>query len=529
MTLPAQRPVFRTLAAVAAISLAGAAFAAPAHAAEVVVTIKLAQYPQLIDSAGATNDAIRLFRVPGAQWKVDGEVVEVPGAAFDHKLEVPETGERTAAVVTLHPLTSDPLNTYKLGSGPTTWKMKEATDIPVLEIDGGAVKPAFNDAPGVKSDSVTFPRLPGVVWKVAVSDADGAAVASYAEPDFKAKDTLVVKLTRGTEVVTADTTAANLKAGTAAPAFSNTLTSASTIAYTEDALDESIEPGDNPWDPWKGFGKGASVETVKITGVAGVKYQVGSKKPVAVKGVAYLPVDPSDFDANGNVVVKVASANANYGVPSDYAKSVPLKDVDTAGVTIKPAALTEAAKDLGGAPKDTLVLPGQRNMTWHVGQLNAKTGKWVYTAQKIGKDGNVTYKVKHSKVAAADIATATTPVRVRPVADRGYVLDLAGWNSNAETQEFTFSQKNVEVGSDKLGTVGDKAVTLDADPGVLSWVITDTVPSGTTSKVVKSTYKSADLEKLGIDSLVVPVEDANATVIAKLQKFYEAAPAPVAP
>ena len=524
MKTPTPKPVFRTFAAIAALSLAGAAFAAPAHALpSKVVTLKPTQHPQLIDNAGNANDVIRVFNVQGLTWTVDGgEPINFGGAGAK---DVPVT---TAVDVVAAVVESDPLATYTLAGGPTTWKMAAPTNSAITKTAADKVVPSWFDAPGTKSDSVTLPKIPGVTWTV----TDGTAVKNYTEKDFGTKTSLTVKLPKGTEVVDY-TFDSDLIEGTPVKPTKGT-TTADTITYAQDAVTDSLAVGANPLDKWKGFGKGAAVETVRVSGLAGVKYQVGTNKAVAVKGIKDLPVDPSDLDANGEVDVVITPASASYKLAAGEKQTVTMDftDGDESEVTLAPESADTAvvATDLGGAPSDTLVMPAISHMTWWVGQKNAKTGKIDYRAQKVGKDGNVTYKVKHTKPAKG--ATGALPkanVFVKPVADRGYVLNTTGWTPPAAGWEF--SQENVIVAADKLGVPGTNNVTLTLDPGVTQWTIAETTKKADVKdKVKRTTYKAADLKKLGATAIIVPTKVAGAdetvsvTVTPKFAKFYQAAP-----
>lgn len=489
----------RALSVAAAVSLVAApAFTGTAHAADPVkkaIKISAKQFPTAFDRPATAADMVRLSNVAGIKWTVDGTVQDL-GTSKTKSVPVTKPDVVVKAEVT------DAAKNFI--AGPSEWTVTFATTASTVTDSDVAV--TWVDGP-LSKDSVILPKVPGVLWKV---DA-----AEYAPEDFGKKTELQVKATTNTTVIAELLGATAADGATFPKTIANPLKSEATVTYEDAVAAGALSAGDNPFDKGKGYGKGASIETVKVVGVAGLKWRIGTgpkAKAVAVKPgvVAYLRVDPSDLADDGKVSVTPVP-DKGYALTTSpvAAVVVDLKD----GANPPPIAVVNAvgsgsttpSTDRGGAGSDTLVMRAERNMTWWFGQEDAKTKKIVYKAQKAGKDGNATYKVKHVKGATA------TDVYVKPVADRGYVIDSTGLT----VPKYSFAAADVSAG--KGFAVTTNAVTLTPTLGIDSWVIEDTVAG----KIVKTTIKRADLVAAGTTKAVVPTTAAAATVTTKYVKGYK--------
>lgn len=491
-------PVLRSLAAVAASGLVAAGAVAGAevsHAAEAtapkkvkVVKIAAKAFPVLLDRPGATADVLRVTRLAGADWFVGTSTEAVKFEATAKVAEVKVTGETT---VTVKPAAETATNTFAL-SGPTSF-VYQPTDAGKVFTDAEVRSElSWTDYPGTKSDAVTLTKVNGIMWKI--------GNVKYDELKFGKKTSLLVRLKAGEKVVP------DYVGATGPDLELREVNDDATLAYTADQLKADVTKGDNPSDATKGVGKGASLETVKITGLPGVSWIVGSNpKAVNVKAgvTSYLPVSPHDIDASNKVNVTPVVA-ANYTVPTSGtpAQATPVEvdftDNATDTVVKVESARSLSETDRSGTPQDTLVLPGSRGMSWFAGQKDAK-GKLTYKQLRAGKDGNAVYKVKHGKDGKDAV------VYYRAVADRGYTVN----DGSVLEASFKVAETSVAAPSVAAGVV-----TLDASTdGVASWVVSATV----NSKVAKTTYKPLDLQNAGIVSLTVP-----ATVVeVKLVKGYK--------
>lgn len=469
--------------------IAAPVWAQPASAAttvkDKVVKIAPKQFPRLLDRPGTGQDVLRFTLVPGAQWALDGKSVDFKGVKT---IDMPVTD---AAVVTITPDTATATTKYVL-SGPTSWSYTP-TDV-AKEYTAADISAALTwiDLAGTKSDAVVLTKLDGITWEV--------AGVKYDDAKFGAKTALTVKL-KENETVTPKAVGATLAEG--AEVAQSHVTKSNPIEYTADQLGAAVAVGDNPFDATKGVGKAASVETVKITGLAGISWKVaGSTKGVSVKPgvVAYLPVSAADVDDNPVISVTPVAASG-YTVPKVDEKATPVSVDFTDKATAPVVTVAKAtANDNSGTVADTLSLPVARGMTWYAGQKDAK-GKMTYTALKADKTGNAVYKVKFAK----DSKEAT--VSYRAVPDRGYTV------SDVVVKSQVFKADETVV---TAPAVTNKAVTLTtAQPGVASWDIT--VTSG--EKDVKTSYKPAELAAAGVKTIVVPAT----TIDIKVAKGYKKA------
>lgn len=452
-----------------------------------VVKIAAKAFPQLLDRPGTSADVLKLTQVAGAVWSVGGTAVTFKDK--EKTTTVPVTGSVTVTVAAATPTDK---NTFTL-SGPTSLSYEPTNEARSFTAAQLSSLLTWVDLPGSKGDAVTLPKTSGVSWKI--------GEVTYDEAKFGKKTSLVVKL-KGGEKVLPVLVGATLSGG-GQPAEIAGVSSTETITHTAAQLAAAAVVGDNPFDRSKGFGKDASVETVKITGLPGVQWMIGSsEKAVTVKPdvVAYVKVDPSDLDASTTLQVTPVPA-AGVTVPKTGDKVNPVlldfADGDEAQELATPAAVVN---DVSGTVADTLVLPGRRGITWYAAQPDAK-GKLTYKALKVGKDGNAVYKVKHSK----DGKPAT--VKYRAVADRGFLVD------DGAVKTVTYTGAEASVAAPALAS---DAVTLTAAaPGVASWTVSATVGG----KSVKSTYKPADLTAAGAVSISVPAT----AVELKVAKGYKKA------
>ena len=449
-----------------------------------VVKISAKAFPKLLDRPGTSADVLKVTQVAGAAWSVGGTAVTFKDK--EKSVLVPVTGEVT---VTISPAPASDKGTFLL-SGPTSFSYAP-TDAPKAytsqEIQDLLT---WIDLPGSKGDSVILPKAEGLVWKI--------GEVTYDEAKFTKKDALTVKLKAGEKVLPVLVGATS----TPAPTEFSRVTDAAQITYKAAQLAAAVRVGDNPWDRTKGFGKDASMETVKITGLPGVQWQVGTATKLAsVKPgvVAHVPVSPGDLDKSTTITVTPVPA-AGIKVPMTGDKPTPMSvTFDDSEWELEAPDVT--VRDVSGTVADTLLLPGLRGMTWFVGQTDAK-GKTNYKALKVGKDGTAVYKVKHPK----DGKPAA--VLYRGVADRGYLLS----GGAVKTATFQPTETSVTTPATVSG-----AVTLRAsDVGAASWAVPNTIGG----KAVKSTYKPADLIAAGAVSISVP---ATGTVELKVAKGYKKA------
>ena len=439
----------------------------PAAPKPKVVKIGAKAIPQLLDRPGTSADVLRFTQIPGAEWSVGS--TKVTFKAKEKNAFVSVTG---ATTVTVAPAAATTKNTFVL-SGPTSFSY-EPTDTAV-SYTSQQIKDLLTwiDLPGSKGDSVILPKAAGLAWKI--------GGVTYDETKFAKKDALTLKLKPGEKVLPVLVGATG-----ATPTELTGVTDAASITYTAAQLATAAQVGDNPSDVTKGFGKGASVETVKITGLAGVQWLVGSAaKVTSVKPgtVAYRPVSADDLDKSATISVTPVPA-AGIKVPMTGEKATPLSlDFTDGGSQIETPAVE--VRDTSGTVADTLVLPGRRGMTWFVGQADAK-GATRYKALKVGKDGTSIYKVKHPKGGKPAI------VLYRAVPDRGYTVSAAA----VKTATFESTETTVSTPAITSGAV----TLLAADAGAASWAVTNTIEG----KSVKSTFKPADLIAAGAVSISVP-------------------------
>lgn len=506
---PTHRHLARTLAGAAAFAVAatGAVAAAPTASAATVaktVALKAAHYPRLVDRPGADDDVIRFTYVPGAAWKLDGAPVQFDSGKSTEDVEV-----TAASAATLEPVTGDALYTWnvKLGT-PSTWNFPKPTEVEAPKIDPTSVTAIWNDVPGTK-DKVVLKKVDGVVWTVKT----GTTETTYDAGKFGKKTELTVPVTKDTTLTVAADLGYSFD-GTA-PTFTNPVTDTATVAVKDEVLKAAADVGDNPHDSIKGYGPGAALESVKVTGVSGVKWKVGSKKAVAVKGIAYLPVDPDDITEAGTVDVTV-EATKGYTVPAGYKETLDFKDgEDIVSIPVVDGDVKLA--DLGGTSKDLLTLKTDNRMVWWVGQeVKQKDGssKVVYKALKPGKKTAVTYKPRFTK------GETTAKVYLKPVPNRGYTVDTESFNMT--TVDFTSDTTIVPLVNQ--GVLDGTKVTYAPHAGVTSWatkyVVKATTPTRKDSN--KSlTVKPADIEALGAESMVIDFgADSAPTVTPKYVKDH---------
>lgn len=488
----------RALTIAAAVSLVAAPLlaASPAQAATATkktIKVNAKQFPTALDRPGTSADLVRLSNVAGVKWTVDA-VAQDLGATKTK--DIPVT--KTAVVVKAEVADTGTM----VWSGPSEWTVSFTSE--ALSIAASDVNVTWVDAPADK-DSVIIRKLDGIKWTV--------GSAEYTPESFGKKTELAIKATSAT-VVKADLLGATeAKADAADPAafpkeFTTGLTSAAQVTLADGTVTGAVKVGDNPFDRTKGLGKTASYETVKVTGVAGLKWKVGTDakaKAYAVKPgvVAYLRVDPDDIHDTTKAVIVTPVADKGYVLATPTIKAEP---AFTEAAALEIPVADGVDTDRGGVGSDTLVMPAERNMTWWFGQKD-KNNKIVYKAQKVGKDGNATYKVKHTKGATS------TDVWVKPVPDRGYVIDAT--DLAALTPKYNF--KTVDDPAGKGWAVGTGTVTLTATDGIDSWTIEDTVAT----KVVKTTVKRTDLLAAGVTKVVVPTTVTAPVVTAKYAKGYK--------
>lgn len=499
----------RTLVALAAVGFVGVGPSLPAQAATTPrpknVAIKPVQYPRMIDNAGADNDKVRLTKVVGAVWSVDGSPAAFAGGATSTDVPVTAAAQVTLVAASEYAL---PLGT------PTAWDFAAPSAAEAPDVNADAVQATWNDFPGTKKDSVTIRKVDGITWTVTTGDT----TATYDPDSFGTKPTLTLPATTAT-TVTADLIK-NYKVAAPAktlPAVANGITETAEVDYAQDHLERLVTVGENPFDGTKGFGPTAARETVKITGAPGLTWKVGSAKAKAVTGTQFIPVNAADLDAHGTVKVTPIAAK-EYSVPAGISLDVEFDDKESAPKLV--VADTDVRRyDRGGITNDTLTLATTAGMSWWVGQAD-RTGKIAYRAQKPGKDGTVVYKVKHATKAPIEGTTDAT-VFVKPVPNRGYELDT----SALLEEEFDFSRDSTTVPSSHFAAAGTN-VTFTPSDGLLSWALKYAVPTTGSKTTTKSlTVNAADIDRIGATSMSVALP-AGAKVISstpKLAKGYSVA------
>lgn len=499
------RPVrtARTIAATVALGLTGVGLAVPATAATApkALAIKASQYPRLIDRPGSDNDSIQFTNVPGIDWKLNGTSV-----AFTGGKSVADSPVTAASTVTFAAVTGDPKYTFTVPAGlPSQWTFPAPSSTPAPPVDVSTISATWNDVPG-KRDSVTLTNVKGVVWTVTT----GSTTATYDSASFGTKTDRVVPAVPGSTAVTVAPDAGYTLSETA-PTFTNTLTEADTVILPA-TLDDRVSVGDNPADAHKGYGPGAAYETVKIEGLPGVVWKIGSStKKVTVKGTAYLRVDPDDLVANK---VKVeALALKGYQLPDGYApKDVDFTDGAMAAKVVKNEDIKES--DLAGTAKDTLKLTSDRSFTWWVGQpVKQRDGseKIVYKAVKADKTGVATYKPRFTK------GEATAKVFVKPVANRGFTVGT----SELTKTEYAFTSDARDIARVNQGVVSGTTATFTPAEGVVSWSAKYSTTSGTRTSNKTLAIKATDITNTGATSMTVDFgTGATPVVTTKIERDY---------
>ncbi len=445
-----------------------------------VVKIGAKQFPRFVDTPGA-GGTVTFTNVAGAVWKLGGTAV-----TFADKEKTKTLAVTAAATATVEAAPADSKGIYAL-AGPATW----AFPVPSsdgLELAAADLTVQWLDFPGTKKDAVQLTKVDGVTWKVGTDVYDAAT--------FGKKSTLQVKATAATAVTAELGSGVTLSGGASVPAFTNTLTAAETITYTDAQLTAALSVGDDPDDETKGLGKGASQESVLVKPLLGVKWAVGSGKPKAYKALTHVPVDAGDLDDSGGVTV-AAAADKGYAVPKDWKTTVTFTDVAAASTIPVPSNKTVLA-DLGGVAKDTLTLPPLRGVTWFAAAPDNK-GKYVYKALKAPKSGNVVYKVKHPKVEKGKTAPPTL-VKYRAVPDRGYVVTGGG------VKEASFSQADITIPASSQPMASGTTLTVPYVAGIATWTVTMKVAD----KDQKISIKAADFLASGAQSLTFTAAAAPA-------------------
>ncbi|WP_312717823.1 hypothetical protein [Mobilicoccus sp.] len=493
-----------TIAAVAAFALLAPT---TAHAATPTVPTKgikvsLSQYPQLIDRPGTTHDVIRFTKVPNANWSItsaDGTPTPVAFSGASTTTTVPVT---TARTVTIAPVEATATATYVIAPGsPSAWAMATPTNGPAVTVAAVTTFVTWNDLPGDK-DTVTLRRHDAIVWSVALPgktavEYDAERFGKKTELTFPAKSTITARAQDGYTVTTTTI-------GTP------TVTADPTTTVKKTAIEAAATVGDNPYDATKGYGKGASVETVKIVGLNGVSWKIGgSTKPLKVKAgqTVYVPVDPDDI--KDDKVEVTPSAERGYALAGDAPASLELDFADPDTVT--PIRLTNAMvtkTDAPGAPYDTVRIAAERNVTWWMGQKDKK-GKVKYTAMKPGRDGTILFKPRYDKDSFA------TSVFLKPIANRGYLINASGL-----TTELTFAVGTQPLTKASVFTTTTSSATLSAVPGVDAWSVKYSGKVGEKATNASATVKAADLTNRGIASVTFTGATATPTVTPKLTKGY---------
>lgn len=492
-----------TIAAVAAFALLAPT---TAHAATPTVPTKgikvsLSQYPQLIDRPGTTHDVIRFTKVPNATWTIQAEgetaATEVTFDTSSTKT-MPVTKKST---VKLLPVNAAGVNYVIAPGSPSAWAMATPTNGPAVTVADVNTFVTWNDLPGDK-DTVTLRRHDAIVWSVALPgktavEYDAERFGKKTELTFPAKSTITARAQDGYTVTTTTI-------GTP------TVTADPTTTVKKTAIEAAATVGDNPYDATKGYGKGASVETVKIVGLNGVSWKIGgSTKPLKVKAgqTVYVPVDPDDI--KDDKVEVTPSAERGYALAGDAPASLELDFADPDTVT--PIRLTNAMvtkTDAPGAPYDTVRIAAERNVTWWMGQKDKK-GKIKYTAMKPGRDGTILFKPRYDKDSFA------TSVFLKPIANRGYLINASGL-----TTELPFAVGTQPLTKASVFTTTTSSATLSAVPGVDAWSVKYSGKVGEKATNASATVKAADLTNRGIASVTFTGATATPTVTPKLTKGY---------
>lgn len=501
----------RTLAALAAFTVTATSLMAAGTTAATAATtpkpktvsLKAAQYPRLLDRPGTSMDVIRLLNIPGVSWAVNGQAVDM--ATGDEYKDVAVTG---GATVTADLAQNNDLSIWSMATGtPTEWVFPAPTNIDGDPIDAANLKVTWNDVPGSR-DFVSLPKTTGIVWTVTT----GAKTTVLDSSSFARADVINVPVTLSSTVVAtkdAGYTVDNI------PTFDpvGKITDTPTVTISAAALDAAVETGEDPLDAHKGYGPGAAYETVRVTGIEGVKWKIGNNKPVAVKGVAYLKVDPDDLHA-GEVTVTAERASSKYVLES-FSKKVAFRDVPGAAQVLVDDTMV-SHKDLAGTRSDTVSLKAKPGMTWWVGQdVKQKDGssRTTYKAVKAAKNGIATYKPKFDK--GAD----TAKIYLRPVANRGYTVDNQ-LTSAGQSFDLNSASKNIELANQ--GPASGTKVTYAPAEGITSWTTKYTITAGTKTSSKTLTVKPTDITAAGATSMAIDFKPATAvSTVTKIAKDYK--------
>lgn len=327
-----------------------------------------------MDAVGVTKDTANLPYVANVKWVVDGKTYTVPAPTATVPNPVLKVKADKSSVVKAVPAT--PAN-YTFAAGATTeWSAEDALTDDKGSIDmSTATAPVGTDAPGATSDKVTLTGVEGVQWRV-----DAVKVVKLAAGKTA---TVIGRTVTAEPLVPQDYDITGKKDWTEIE-----------LGFTDGAVKLNVPAASVPVGT---NAPGVTKDTVTLTGVANVKWQVGTRI-VSVAPGAKLTVP---MRAGDTVVAVPALGYTLTGTASWSGVDLGLLD-DQAPVTV----VAPTADDLGGASKDVVVLTPAANVVWDVaGVKYTPTGTTPMRVSTKGK-GSVVVKALPK---TADFAITNDP------------------------------------------------------------------------------------------------------------------------
>lgn len=327
------------------------------------------------DAVGVTKDTANLPYVANVKWLVDGKTYMVPAPTAAVPSPVLKVKAGTSSLVKAVPAT--PAN-YTFAAGATT----EWPAAGVLKDDKGSIDlssataPTGTDAPGATLDKVTLTGFEGVQWRVDAIKVVKVAVGKTV--------TVIGRTVAAEPLVPSDYT---ITAGKSA-------WTATELGFTDGAVQLSVPEAAAPIGT---NATGVTKDTVRLTGVANVKWQIGAKiSSVAAGAQMTVPMRAGD-----TLVAVPALGYTLTGTTSWTGADLGLVD-DPAAITV----VAPTADDLGGASKDVVVLTPAANVVWELaGVKYTPTGTTPLRVSTKGKDSVIVKALPKM----ADFAIANHP------------------------------------------------------------------------------------------------------------------------
>ena len=313
--------------------------------------------------------------VANVKWLVDGKTYMVPAPTVAVPSPVLKVKAGTSSLVKAVPAT--PAN-YTFAAGATT----EWPAAGVLKDDKGSIDlssataPTGTDAPGATLDKVTLTGFEGVQWRVDAIKVVKVAVGKTV--------TVIGRTVAAEPLVPSDYT---ITAGKSA-------WTATELGFTDGAVQLSVPEAAAPIGT---NATGVTKDTVRLTGVANVKWQIGAKiSSVAAGAQMTVPMRAGD-----TLVAVPALGYTLTGTTSWTGADLGLVD-DPAAITV----VAPTADDLGGASKDVVVLTPAANVVWELaGVKYTPTGTTPLRVSTKGKDSVIVKALPKM----ADFAIANHP------------------------------------------------------------------------------------------------------------------------